>query len=128
MSDSPVLKNTPHLPQDDKGPVFAAPWEARAFAMTVDLHKQGLFDWSEWCETLSAEIKAAQAAGDPDLGDTYYHHWLGALEKLVARKQVATKEELSSLRADWRAADEERGFGEAPMLKRGAASARNERG
>ena len=32
---------------------------------------------------------AAQAAGDRDLGDTYYRHWLAALEALVAAKGVA---------------------------------------
>ncbi len=35
---------------------------------------------------ISAEIAAAQAAGDPDLGDTYYRHWLAALEKIVVQK------------------------------------------
>ena len=36
-----------------------------------------------------AEIKRAQAAGDPDTGETYYRHWLNALERLVAEKGVA---------------------------------------
>lgn len=116
----PDLKNTPHLPQDQDGPVFAAPWQARAFAMTVKLHEQGLFDWSEWCETLSSEIKSAQAAGDPDLGDTYYDHWLKALEALVTKKKIASAGDLASCKEDWRQADHHRGFGEAPILVRGA--------
>lgn len=117
------LKKTPHLPHDEGGPVFSAPWEARAFAMTLDLHKTGLFTWNEWCETLSAEIRAAQAEGDPDLGDTYYTHWLNALEKLVTAKKAATRETLLSLKEDWRAADHHRGFGEAPVLAESAAGA-----
>jgi hypothetical protein len=32
---------------------------------------------------LSHQITQAQAAGDADLGDTYYQHWLLALESLV---------------------------------------------
>lgn len=117
------LKRTPHLPHDEGGPVFNAPWEAKAFAMTVDLHKRGVFAWSEWCETLSEEIKLAQAAGDPDLGDTYYKHWLSALEKLIMAKKVSTSESLLAAKEDWRAADEHRGFGEAPVLVKGAAGA-----
>jgi hypothetical protein len=35
---------------------------------------------------MSAEIATAQAAGDSDLGDTYYLHWLAALEKIVVNK------------------------------------------
>jgi Nitrile hydratase beta subunit len=39
--------------------------------------------------TISAEIQQAQAGGDPDLGDTYYRHWLAALEKIVLAKRLA---------------------------------------
>ncbi len=119
MSARPDLKRTPHLPQDEDGPVFAAPWQAKAFAMTVSLHEKGLFEWSEWCDALSAEIRAAQAAGDPDLGDTYYDHWLRALEKIVTQKNVASMDDLVACKEDWRAADHHRGFGEAPVLVRG---------
>jgi len=114
------LKKTPHIPHDEGGPVFNAPWEAKAFAMTISLHKKGIFDWNEWCETLSTEIKAAQAEGDPDLGDTYYEHWLRALEKLISSKNVTNEEALKTARDDWRAADHHRGFGEAPVLVKGA--------
>lgn len=114
------LKRTPHLPHDKGGPVFAAPWEAKAFAMALDLHKRGQFEWSEWCDTLGAEIKEAQAGGDPDLGDTYYLHWLSALEKLVAAKNIVGADALQAAKEDWRAADEHRGFGEAPVLVKGA--------
>ena len=33
-----------------------------------------------------AEIKRAQATGDSDTGETYYRHWLNALERLVVEK------------------------------------------
>ena len=33
--------------------------------------------------------QAAQAAGDPDTGATYYRHWLNALERLVTEKGIA---------------------------------------
>ena len=56
--------------------------------MTLALHERGLFTWPEWAATLADEIKRAQAAGDPDTGETYYRHWLNALERLVAEKGV----------------------------------------
>ena len=91
----------PGLPRDGDGPVFRAPWEAQAFAMALALHKSGLFTWSEWAATLGAEIKRAQAAGDLDRGDTYYSHWLAALERLVAEKGVADPGTLARYRDAW---------------------------
>ena len=91
----------PELPRDDDGPVFAAPWQAQAFAMALTLHKRGLFTWGEWAAMLGDEIRRAQAAGDPDLGDTYYMHWLNTLERLVAEKGVANAETLHRYRDAW---------------------------
>ncbi len=92
---------SPGIPRDDNGPVFQEPWEAQAFAMTLALHECGLFSSTEWSATLGDEIKRAQAAGDPDTGDTYYHHWLAALERLIAAKGVANDETLHRYRDAW---------------------------
>ena len=91
----------PDIPSDAEGPVFREPWEAQAFAMALMLYERGVFTWNEWAETLAAEIKRAQAAGDPDTGETYYHHWLATLERLVAAKGVATGELLHRYRDAW---------------------------
>jgi nitrile hydratase accessory protein len=91
----------PSLPRDAGGPVFREPWEAQAFAMTLALYRRGLFTWPEWAATLAAEIKRAQAAGDPDTGDTYYQHWLAALERLVAEKGVTDRASLARYRDAW---------------------------
>jgi nitrile hydratase accessory protein len=91
----------PGIPRGAEGPVFREPWEAQAFAMAVALHERGCFTWSEWAEALAAEIKAAQAAGDPDTGETYYHHWLAALEKIVAAKALTDRAELEARRGEW---------------------------
>jgi nitrile hydratase accessory protein len=96
-----LLASLPQIPRDAEGPVFREPWEAQAFAMAVALHERGVFQWTEWAQALADEIKAAQAAGDPDTGDTYYRHWLAALEKLVAAKSVASPAELSTRRDQW---------------------------
>jgi len=89
------------IPRDADGPVFREPWEAQAFAMTLSLHQRGLFTWPQWAETLAAEIKRAQAAGDPDTGDTYYRHWLNALERLVAEKGVTDIATLARYQHAW---------------------------
>ena len=91
----------PSIPCDAEGPVFREPWEAQAFAMALALHERGVFTWSEWADTLSGEIKRAQAAGDPDTGETYYRHWLAALERLIAVKGVTTSETLHRYRDAW---------------------------
>jgi nitrile hydratase accessory protein len=96
----------PGIPHDEQGPVFCEPWEAQAFAMALALQQRGLFTWGEWASALGQEIKRAQAAGDPDAGDTYYRHWLATLERMVAEKGVASEETLRRYREAWdRAAD-----------------------
>lgn len=94
----------PSIPRNTEGPVFAAPWEAEAFALALQLHERGLFTWSEWAATLSDEIKKAQAAGDPDTGQTYYRHWLATLERIVAAKGLADATVLTRARDAWQRA------------------------
>ena len=89
------------IPRDADGPVFREPWEAQAFAMALALHERGVFTWPEWAATLGQEIRRAQAAGDPDTGETYYLHWLNALEKLVSEKGVASLDMLHRYRDAW---------------------------
>ena len=91
----------PGIPRDGDGPVFREPWEAQAFAMALTLHERGLFSWNEWAATLADEIKRAQAAGDPDTGETYYRHWLATLERLIAEKGVTTTATLHRYRDAW---------------------------
>jgi nitrile hydratase accessory protein len=82
------------LPED---PVFAEPWQAQAFALTVKLHEAGAFTWAEWAEALSAELR-----GDPtDDGSRYYEHWLAALERLVTSRGLAPEDALAARKEDW---------------------------
>jgi nitrile hydratase accessory protein len=96
-----AVASIPNIPRDSDGPVFNAPWEAQAFAMTVTLHERGVFTWAEWAAALSAQIKRAQAEGDPDTGETYYRHWLATLENLIAEKGVTTLSDLHRYRDAW---------------------------
>jgi nitrile hydratase accessory protein len=118
MTDTPALDRLPLLPRDREGPVFAEAWQAQAFAMTVELSRQGRFTWSEWAQALAAEIAAAQARGDADLGDTYYHHWLAALERLVAAKDLVGANDLAARKEAWREAAAHTEFGQPIVLDR----------
>jgi nitrile hydratase accessory protein len=89
------------IPSDGEGPVFREPWEAQAFAMAVALHQGGLFTWTEWAARLGQAIRTAQAQGDPDTGESYYHHWLAALEALVVEKGAASAQGLAERRDAW---------------------------
>ena len=71
---------------DGQEPVFAEPWMARAFALTVKLHQQEVFTWSRWGEYLSDTISANESLG-------YYECWLLALEGVLRDKNVVGSEE-----------------------------------
>ena len=94
----------PFQPHDGDGPVFREPWEAQAFGLVIALYEQGQFTWAEWANTLGREIKAAQKDGDLDLGDTYYQHWLKALERIVADKNLSKPPEIEDRKEKWRRA------------------------
>ena len=106
-------------PGDACAPVFAEPWQAQAFAMTLQLHQRGLFSWPEWAATLAARISAAQATGDADLGDTYYRHWLAALEDLVAAKGATDAAELARCALAWDHAADRTPHGQPIALRAG---------
>lgn len=92
------INNTPGLPKDDDGPVFAEPWHAQVFAMTVELHQNGIFTWPEWAEALGARLKAA-GPGDPP--ENYYTHWLTALERLLEKKGQVSRTERKTCVDAW---------------------------
>jgi nitrile hydratase accessory protein len=112
-----ATESVPGIPRDNEGPVFREPWEAQAFAMALALHKRGLFTWPQWAATLADEIRRAQAAGDPDTGETYYRHWLNALERLVAEKGVTDAATLARTRDAWDHAADRTPHGEPIELR-----------
>lgn len=118
MTTLPDIAALPALPCNAEGPVFREPWEAHAFALAVTLHERGLFTWNEWADTLSAEIKAAQAAGDPDTGETYYRHWLAALERLVIARGVTSTPAIDAMTEAWHEAAEATPHGQPIVLRR----------
>ena len=81
------VEDLPRLPQDADGPVFAEPWQAQAFALTIRLHEADCFSWGEWTAALAAELRWAAERGEPDNDAAhYYEHWVAALEGLLTAK------------------------------------------
>ena len=93
LPDLDALPRIPTGPDDDI--VFRAPWEARAFALVVQLHRQGHFSWPQWAATLGEEIRRAGPDSD---GSDYYLLWLAAAEKLVAERALCGYDELRALK------------------------------
>lgn len=85
-------------------PVFAEPWQARAFALTLKLSEQGYFTWHEWTTALARELKAVADRGEVDDGSRYYNHWLKALEMLIVTKGLADSIALMERKEAWSAA------------------------
>ncbi|MFT5115836.1 MAG: nitrile hydratase accessory protein [Parasphingorhabdus sp.] len=98
------LEMFPELPADQAGPVFAEPWQAQAFGLAVALHAAGRFEWRDFSAALSKEIYAAQDRGEPDLGDTYYNHWLVALEVICCSTEMVSQDMMQQRKEEWKQA------------------------
>lgn len=101
---SSLQAELPALPRDAHGPVFKAPWEAQAFAMTLALHQRGEFTWKEWAQTLAQVIAEVRQRGEIDTGENYYVHWLTALERISMRKGLVSEAILLKRRGQWQEA------------------------
>ena len=88
--------------------VFAAPWQARAFAIAVTLSRAGRFAWDEFRAALIAEIAAGESDHDDArhsgdavhtddagvAGEAYYESWLAALERMIRAKGLLAPAEI----------------------------------
>ncbi|MGA3402984.1 MAG: nitrile hydratase accessory protein [Acetobacteraceae bacterium] len=109
------------VPRDADGPVYAEPWQAEAFALTVQLHATGCFTWPEWAATLAAVLREVRDRGEPDDGSQYYDHWLVALERLVIAKRLLDAATIDRRKAAWAAAYLATPHGQPVMLSPSAA-------
>ncbi|MCL6708191.1 nitrile hydratase accessory protein [Pseudomonas sp. R2.Fl] len=106
---------SPGLPVSAEGePVFAEPWNAQAFAMTVHLHERGLFTWSEWAERLSAELHRPERSED---GSDYFDAWVAALTGMLVAKGVADEAAVLALQEGWKRAAEATPHGRPILLE-----------
>lgn len=68
--------------------LFEAPWQGRAFGMARTLAEAGVFSWDEFRQRLISVIGDWDRSADPDADYQYYHHFLAALEAVLADKQL----------------------------------------
>jgi nitrile hydratase accessory protein len=104
----PDFSGVPGLPRDEEGVVFAAPWEAKAFALVVHLHQRGAFAWQDWVSALSSEIAADRAR---PVETPYYELWLSAAEKLMTQQGLVENGSLGALRDALRSAQSDTAHG-----------------
>ncbi len=116
--DAERLAALPPLPRDEEGPVFAAPWQAQAFALAVKLSEQGHFTWKEWAAALADELQAAADRGEPGDGSRYYHHWVSALERLVTGKGLTDSPALQDRKEAWADAYRHTPHGQPVVLRK----------
>jgi nitrile hydratase accessory protein len=104
INQNQLIHDLPLIPRDEDGPVFHAPWQAGAFALAVRLSVEGHFTWKEWTDIFSVEIRKAQEQGDPDLGNTYYEHWVNALGRLCQERHLVDQDDMRQRTEEWRQA------------------------
>jgi len=78
----------PSIPCDAEGPVFSRALGSASLRDDTRAARARGVHLAAMGATLGAEIKRAAGRGRPDTGETYYRHWLNALERLVAEKGV----------------------------------------
>ncbi|MCX8954277.1 nitrile hydratase accessory protein [Ruegeria sp. NA] len=82
-------------------PVFAEPWHAQVFAVTVALNEAGRFEWADWAARFSATLKRNGLARELDGGDDYFHAWLETLEALLVEQGAAMPRDVLDLHKAW---------------------------
>ncbi|WP_295430866.1 nitrile hydratase accessory protein [uncultured Thiodictyon sp.] len=115
-ADLDPLEMLPLL-KDAGRPVFADSWEAQAFALANLLIEKGFLTRAEWVAIFSQEIKAAQGRGDPDRGDTYFLHWVAALERIMVERDLISGPALQEQELLWLRAVENTPHGVAIALE-----------
>ena len=90
----------------DDEPAFEEPWQARAFAVAVQLTERGEGDlpWEDFQGRLVEEIEAD--GDDVDATeDVYYEQWLRALERLLVEEGFLDEGELAERAREFEAGE-----------------------
>lgn len=90
------------IADEEAPPVFAEPWQAQAFATSVQLSRRGIFSWADWVSVFSAEIARHPQRADEESDTAYYRQWLAALETILAERGVLNPAEIAETQEHWR--------------------------
>jgi nitrile hydratase accessory protein len=76
--------------------VFTAPWESRAFGLTVSLCEGGHMEWPAFQQELIRSIGRWESTHEPGEAYSYWSCWLDATERLVARLDLVGSSEVDA--------------------------------
>lgn len=82
-------------------PVFAEPWHAQLFALTVHLNEAGHFNWPDWAAAFGETLKQRGLSKELDGGDDYFLAWLATLENFLAGRGMAEAAEVDAFKQAW---------------------------
>lgn len=87
-------------PPGEEDVAFDAPWQARAFALTVGLRREDDFPWDAFQTRLVEELETVAGETEPSGGaenveTAYYEAWLAAFERLLLEEDLLDREELA---------------------------------
>ena len=85
---------------------FHEPWQARAFALVVLLHRKRHFTWDAWVRTLAMEVETSPQRADEDADQAYHRQFLTALESVVAARGLVAPDMMAARKRAWRQAYE----------------------
>lgn len=89
------LRKRQDVPEHEDTPSFNAPWQARAFAAVVRLHRKDLFEWNEFQTRLIERIQSTEWTENDDVEAVYYRNWIEAAEQLLRDRGVFEGEEFA---------------------------------
>ena len=92
------------LQRKDGGPTFDEAWQAQSLAIADTLVDAGVLTAMDWAAALGSELQSAAQAGAADNADTYYLAVLTAVEKLLRRIEMISRDELDARVEAWRQA------------------------
>lgn len=109
----------PDDPLKPRDPVFEEGWHAQTLALADAMVRSGAFTAGDWANALGAALKDADAAGNPDTTETYYHCAITALEQLIAKATSIDPTMMSNRKATWERAYLATPHGEPVLLEAG---------
>ena len=86
----------------ENGPALSEPWQAEAFAVAVQLSREGHFGWNEWVNVFSEEIRSSPQREGEAVNAAYYRQWMLALEKIATNAGFLTIKEIREYSEHWR--------------------------
>lgn len=81
----------------DERLTFAAPWNARAFALVIALSERDFFTLKDFQAELIATIGNHEKTGCITTEEEYYTHWIEALTALLKRRDLLTAEAIAAV-------------------------------